>query len=186
MTPKDEADQSLRQFASAPFRTTGVFCLAPTEQPASSLVPLQQPLCPRVTRWSSTKAAILAISALWLFTPSAHAKQGRTKALPTPPARRALQLPAFLALGGHNASFPLHPRTPPVEADGKLLCPSCNAGGRPLVAANLAVTGFAAVTAGTGAILAFAMPKSKSGVFKGSLRFAVTPTKAFASAVWRF
>ena len=132
------------------------------------------------------QTAVALAALLSIVAPEVRAAEKTFRALLAPRPRPSLALPKLLALGATVPSVPAHPRTAPTEADRKSLCPSCTAGARPLVPANLALTGFAAVTAGTGVVLALTIPKSKRGVFKGSLKFAVTPTKAFASAIWRF
>jgi hypothetical protein len=130
------------------------------------------------------KTAVALTALISLVGLEARAAEKPFQALLAPRPRPSLTLPRLLALGATVPNLPAHPRTAPAEAETRSLCPSCTAGGRPLVAANLVLTGFAAVTAGTGAVLAFATPKR--GIFKGSLKLALTPTKAFASAVWRF
>jgi hypothetical protein len=110
---------------------------------------------------------------------------------PPAPARKSssLRLPAFIALGvgglGAGGAVLSHFATVTTYNDPRLNCPGrCE--GAPRVALTAALTGAAVIGLGVGVALLVTAPKTEEPSPAPTVKFALNPRKAAATAVWRF
>jgi hypothetical protein len=110
---------------------------------------------------------------------------------PPVPARKSssLRLPAFIALGvgglGAGGAVLAHFATVTSYNDPRLNCPGrCE--GAPTVALTAALTGAAVIGLGVGVALLVTAPKTEEPSPAPTVKFALNPRKAAATAVWRF